>query len=185
MLNFDYALTKEDYCNYFIFVTWDAPGKKNKRIRYFLRQLFSILVFTLLLYLTSLFSRDKIFSILVVIAILFTSVLSLTGVRSSLNKQAKKIADHAFNSALFTLTHLSISETGILLKNEFTERKFLWKAFVKKQENADYYFLFYSSLEAIIIPKRIFKPFEETLFSEILVRCLSFDAEIGHLIKNK
>lgn len=184
MLNFDYALTKEDYCNYFIFVTWEAPGKRKKRIRYFLRQLFSILIFTFLLYFISLFTRDKFFSIIAIIVILFTSVFSLTGVRSSLNKQAKKIADDAFNSGMFTATHLAVSETGFFLKDEFTESKFMWKAFVKKQENTEYYFLFYSSLEAIIIPKRIFKPFEEALFSELLIRCLSFDAEIGHLIKN-
>lgn len=184
MLSFDYALTKEDYCNYFIFVTWEAPGKQKKRTRYFLRQLFSILIFTLLFYYTGLFTRDKIFSIVAVVVILFTSVLSLTGIRSSLNKQAQKIADNTLNNALFSPTHLSASDAGILLKDEFTESKFTWRAFVKKQENADYYFLFYSSLEAIIIPKRIFKPYEETLFAELLVRCLSFDAEIGHLIKN-
>ena len=183
MLSFEYTLTKNDYSNYYFFVTWDAPGKQQKRYLYFLRQLASVLIFTGLFYYTGLFNRGILFSAVAITLIFLTSILSITGIKSSINKQSASIANDPDNESLFTHTVVSVSETGILLKDEFKECKFQWNAFIKKQENVDYYFLFYSSLEAIIIPKRIFKISDEILFKELLTQYLSFDAEIGHLVK--
>lgn len=184
MLSFEYALTKNDYNNYYFFVTWDAPEKNKKRYLYFLRQLISVLIFTGLFYYSGLFSRGILISVVATTLIFLTSILSITGIRSSINKQSELITNDPDNESLFTNTLLSVSDTGFFLKDEFKECKFLWKAFVKKQENIDYYFLFYNSLEAIIIPKRIFKVSEEILFKKLLTQNLSFDAEIGHLIKS-
>lgn len=185
MLSFEYALTKNDYSNYYLFVSWEAPGKQKKRYGYFLRQLMSIFIFTALFYYTGLFNRGKFFSFAALILILLTTIMSVTGIKSSINKQAEKITEDPDNSSFFLPTLLSVSETGILLKDELTERKLQWKAFIKKQENREYYFLFYSAIETIIIPKRIFKDPEKLLFEAILARYLTFDAEIGHLIENK
>jgi hypothetical protein len=181
MLNLQYAITKEDYNNYYIFVTWDAPGKQRNRSRYYLRQMGTIVLFTGVFYYTGLFDRSSLFAFLVISVILFTSVLSITGVRSSIKQQAEKISNDPENTSLFGATSITVSETGILLKDEFTTRSFQWPAFIKKQENTSYYFLFYSSLEAIIVPKRVFKPGEEGVFQQLLSRYLSFDAELGQL----
>lgn len=185
MLTLQYALTKEDYSNYYTFVTWDAPGKQRKRSLYYLRQMGTIVLFTTVFYYTGLFDRSSLFAFIVIAFILLTSVLSITGVRSSIRQQAEKISDDPENSSIFTTTIVTISETGILLHDEFRECKFQWQAFTKKQEDDDYYFLFYSSLEAIIIPKRVFKSAEDKiLFEGLLSQFLSFDAEVGYLIKN-
>ena len=181
MLCFEYTLTKNDYSNYYFFVTCDASGKK--RYKYFLRQLVSVLIFMSLFYYTGLFNRGILFNSIAITLILLTFILSITGTKSSINKQSELITSDPDNESLFTRTVLTVSENGIVLKDEMKEWKFQWKAFVKKQENNDYYFLFYSSLEAIIIPKRIFKMSEEISFKELITRNLSFDAEIGHLIK--
>jgi hypothetical protein len=185
MLTLQYALTKDDYNNYYTFVTWDAPGKQKKRGLYYLRQMGTIVLFTAVFFYTGLFDRSSIFAFIVISFILLTSVLSITGVRSSIIQQAKNISDDPENASIFIPTVVTISETGILLMDEFSERKYQWLAFTKKQENNDYYFLFYSSLEAIIIPKRVFKHSEQLLFDGLLSRFLSFDAELGHLIKNQ
>lgn len=184
MLNLQYAITKEDYNNYYIFVTWDAPGKQRSRSRYYLRQMGTIVLFTAVFYFTGLFDRSSWFAFLVISFILLTSVLSLTGVRSSIRQQAEKISNDPENAALFATANVTISETGISIKDEFSERSFQWPAFIKKLENKDYYFLFYSSLEAIIVPKRVFKGEEHLLFQQLLSKYLSFDAEVGYLVKN-
>lgn len=184
MLTLHYALTKEDYTNYYIFVAWDAPGKHAKRSLYYLKQLGTIIIFTGVFYYTGLFDRSSLFAFVVISLILFTSVLSITGIRSTITSQAKKISDNPENSAIFLSTTVVISETGILLEDALTARKFKWEAFLKKQENNNYYFLFYNSFEAIIIPKKVFKTdAEKRLFDSLLIQFLSFDAEIGHLIK--
>ena len=184
MLNLQFAITREDYNNYYLFVTWDAPGKQRSRSRYYLRQMGTIILFTAVFYFTGLFDRSSWFAFLVISFILLTSVLSITGVRSSIRQQAEKISNDPENAALFNTTNVIISETGISLKDEFTARLFQWPAFIKKQENEAYYFLFYSSLEAIIIPKKIFKFDEHLIFQQLLSSYLSFDAEVGYLVKN-
>ena len=181
MLTVHFNLTKEDYNNYYIFVSWDAPGNQRKRALYFLKNMGTIVLFTAVFYLTGLFDRSSVFAFVVISFILITSVLSITGVRSSIRQQAEKISNDPENISLFTTTAITISETGILLQDEFTERRFQWYAFIKKQENKEYYFLFYSSLEAIIIPKRAFKASEQLLFEGLLSRFLSFDADLGTL----
>ena len=183
MLNFEYALTKNDYSNYYLFVTWDAPDNHKKRNLNVIRQLTSVFIFTGLFYYTGLFSRSILFSTVAIIIIFLTSIFSIAGLKYSFNKQSELITNDPDNESLFTHTLVSVSETGILLKDKYKECKFQWNAFIKKQENIDYYFLSYNSLEAIIIPKRIFKISEEVLFKELLTQHLSFDAEIGQFIK--
>jgi len=184
MLTIHYALTKVDYNNFYTYVTWDAPGMQRKRSLYYLRQMGTIVLFTAVFYFTGLFDRSSLFAFIVISFILLTSILSMTGVRSSIRQMAKKISDDPENASIFIASIITVSETGILIRDEFSERKYQWKAITKKQENTEYYFLFYSSLEAIIIPKRFFKAGEQSLFENLLSRFLSFEAEIGHLIKN-
>jgi hypothetical protein len=184
MLTLRYSLTKEDYNNYYTFVTWDAPGRQKKRSLYYLRQMGTIVLFTGVFFYTGLFDRSSIFAFVVISVIVLTSVLSIAGVRTSIRQQASIISDDPENASVFLPTTVTISEAGILLHDEYSERKYQWPAFTKKQENNDYYFLFYSSLEAIIIPKRVFATAEKLLFEEMLLRFLSFDAEVGYLIKN-
>ena len=158
---------------------------KKKRSLHYLKQSGSIVLFTALFYYTGLFNRSSYFAFIVIAFILLTSILTITGVRSSIVTQAQKITDDPDNSSIFIPTTVIIGETGISLHDEFSERKFRWAAFIKKQENSDYYFLFYNSLEAVIIPKRVFRSDEDKiLFDKLLVQFLSFDAEIGYLIKN-
>ena len=78
----------------------------------------------------------------------------------------------------------TFSETGIIYKDEYKETNFQWNAFVRKEETADYYFLFTSALQALIFPKRVFKTAEDKRqFEKLLSQHLSFDAEVGHWIK--
>lgn len=185
MLTLHYALTKEDYSNYYSFVAWDAPGKHKKRSLYYLRQIGTIVLFTAVFYFTGLFDRSSMFAFVVIGFILLTSIVSMTGARSAIVGQADKISDNPENSSIFLINNVTISETGILLQDEYTERKFRWPAFIKKQENGAYYFLFYNASEAVIIPKKVFKSAaDKALFDGLLVQFLSFDAEVGYLIKN-
>jgi hypothetical protein len=185
MLTLQYAITKEDYINYCTFVAWDAAENYQKRRRYYLKQIGTIVLFTAAFYYTGLFDRSSLFAFIVTGWILLTTIFSMYSARSSIMKEAEKTSNDPGNASVFSSTVVTISETGILLKDEFTESKYQWPAFTKKEENKEYYFLFYSSLEAIIIPKRVFKTSDDTiLFEKLLMQFLSFDAEVGHLIKN-
>lgn len=185
MISLQYTLTKEDYINYHSFVMWDAPENKRKKIIYYARQLIPIIIFIAAFYYTGIFERNSKFIIIIAAFIILTSLLSLFGIRSNTIKQAEKIANDPNNSSIFLETNLIISDSGISVKDVLTETKFQWNAFIKKQESKKYYYLFTSSIQAIIIPKRVFKNADESdHFNKLLSQHLSFDAEIGHLVKS-
>ena len=80
---------------------------------------------------------------------------------------------------------MEVDETGITIRDALCETRWKWEAFIKKQENDTYYFLFSNSIEALIVPKRIFKIAEEkSRFEKLLAQHLSLDAEVGHMVKN-
>ncbi len=185
MIMLQFSLTKEDFVNYHSFIMWDAPENKQKKIKYYIRQLIPIILFIAAFYYTGIFERNSKFILLISGFIIITSVLSLFGIRSNTIKQAEKIATDPNNSSIFLETIFTISETGIITKDNLTETKFQWNAFIKKQENKRYYYLFTSTIQAIIIPKRVFKNHDESIqFEKLLSQNLSFDAEIGFLIKS-
>ena len=184
MILLKYTITKEDYVNFYTYVLWDAPGNRNKRLLHYTRQLIPILLFTFAFYYTGIFQRSNTFVLVILGIILLTTALSLFGVRSNTVKQGYKIADDPNNSSLFQENTLLISETGITAKDPCKELIYSWKAFIKKQENKEYFFLFTSSLQGIIIPKRIFTAAEKDQFVKLLSQQLSFDAELGHLLKS-
>lgn len=183
MFTVHYMITKEDYVNYYTYVSWDAPENLQKRRRYYLKHIGTIVLFTAMFYFTGLFDKSSVFAFVVIMFILLTTLISMTGIRATIHKQAQTLSDDPQNSSLFLPIVLTASETGILLQDELTETKCKWQAFIKKQENIDYYFLFFSAAHAIVIPKRVFKNSEEKLqFDKLLSRFISFEAEIGNAI---
>ncbi len=185
MLSLQYALTREDYTNYYTYVMWDAPENRKKRTTYYLKQLIPIAFFLLAFYYTGLFDRNSLFILVIAGFLVLTSLLSLFGVRSNIKRQAEKIAENPANSSIFLPLALSASEAGLSIKDELSEGRFQWKAIIRKQENHQYYFLFINGIQAIIIPKRAFHSSDEKqLFDKLLQQQLSFDAEIGHLLRS-
>jgi len=185
MISIKYSITKEDYINYYTFVMWDAPEKKKSRLKYYLRQAgINILVIAVLFY-TDIFQYNKLYLYIYLAILLVATILQILSARTNVRKQAEKIAASENNRSIFLETHSDISEAGITLKDEVSETNFQWRAFVKKQENDEYYFLFTNSIQAIIFPKRIFKSAEEkSQFQKLLSQQLSFDAEVGYLLKD-
>ncbi|CAN5787693.1 hypothetical protein BH11BAC4_BH11BAC4_24640 [soil metagenome] len=184
MISLNYSISKEDYINYYTYVLWDAPANRKKRISYYLRQLVPLLLFIFAFYYTGIFDRSSKFTLIIIAAIILTSIFSFIGVRSNTLRRAEKIASDPSNSSIFLETAMIVSETGIALKNRLAETRYQWNAFIKKQESNEYYFLFTSGIQAMIIPKRIFNQDERMQFEKLLSQQLSFDAEIGHLIKS-
>ena len=185
MLSLNFALTKNDFCNFYLHVMWDAPAKQKKRQWHFLKQIITTILFITVFFITGLFKRSNSFSFIVLVLILLTTILSAIGLRSGIKKEAEKISDHIDNASFFLPTVIIISNGGFHLKDEFTERIFHWPAFTKMEENEGYYFLFYTASEAIILPKRTFRsPQDKEIFEELLAKFLSFEATFKNQIKD-
>jgi hypothetical protein len=184
MVSLKFALTKEDYVNYFTYLRWDFPGNKKKRLLYYAKQLIPIIIFFSAFYYTGLFARPGKFILLIAGFMLITTLLSFIGIKSNTIKQAQKIAEDPENENIFLEATTVFSESGITTKNEMLETRIQWKGIQKKLENKSYYYLFINAMQAIIIPKRVFASAEEKLqFEKILTQYLSFDADVSHLLK--
>ena len=184
MISLKYSLLKEDYVSFYTYVVWDAPENRKKRIIYYVKQALPIVLFLAAFYYTGIFERNSNFILLILGFIFLTSILSLFGVRSNAVRAGEKIANDPSNSSFFSESTLTVSESGIQIKDELKEAIYHWAAFIKKQESRNHYFLFTSSLQGLILPKRIFSKEEKLLFEKLLTQHLSFDAELGHLVKS-
>lgn len=98
---------------------------------------------------------------------------------------AEKIARDPGNEMMFREHNLQASDNGLVLQDPTIETRYQWKAFTKKLESQEYYFLFLNNIQALIIPKRVFTdPGQQARFDKLLSQHLSLDAEVGHLIKS-
>lgn len=185
MISVKYSLTKDDYINYYTYVRWDAPEQRKAKLKYYGRQvLINGGLIGILLY-TDLFRFNPIYLYAYGAIIVISAVAQIIYARSNVKKQAERFTEDEDNRSFFLETQLEISEAGFSSKDELQETTTRWPAFIKKQETPDYYFLFTSSVQAMIIPKRLFKTMEEKQqFEKLLSKHLSFDAEVGHLLKD-
>lgn len=184
MVTISYSLTREDYVNYYTYVLWDAPEKKKKRMLGYLKQAVPVVIFTLVLYFTGILQRSNTFTLVILGFIIITSLLSLAGIRSNTVKEAQKFAAEPLNSSFFLETTLTVSESGLITRDELLESRYKWNAFVRKLENDKYYFLFTSTVQAVIIPKKVLAADEKKYIDKLLSQQLSIDAELGHLVKS-
>ena len=71
-------------------------------------------------------------------------------------RNVKKVLNEGSNDNLFG-QHVFIStEVGFIEKNRAGETKIGWSSIERIEENEDYYFLFFSTMNAYIVPKRSF-----------------------------
>jgi len=180
-----YAVTKEDYIQYYTYVSWDAPEQKKKKVNYYLRQLLINGGVIAIVFYTGVFSFHSWYMYIYLGILLFTTLVQIFSARNNVAKQAEKVTSDENNASIFSEKIMEVDETGITIKDALCETRWKWEAFIKKQENDTYYFLFSNSIEALIVPKRIFKIAEEkSRFEKLLAQHLSLNAEVGHMVKN-
>lgn len=185
MISLRYALTKDDFANFSVYVQIDAPGKKKMLFKTFRPAIIILVIIGTLNIVTAAFSQTLAFSDFIGIPIVLLLFLyPILSAKPRIKKQALKFAAHSDNTSIFNITDYVFSETGILVKDAYKETRFQWNAFIKKQENADYIFLFLHSTNALIIPKRFFRSeVEKEQLEKLFGQYISFDAEVGHLVK--
>ncbi len=181
MVSLHYRITKDDYVHFYTYVVWDAGDKKKARRKSILKQIGFVLVFLAVYYFVGGFRYLNKISFIIILLMFGTSLLPLIGGRTGADKQAEEIADDPENASVFVDNFLTAGDSGLEIKNEISETKYSWAAFIKKSETEEHYFLFLNSIYAIIIPKRVFNNKEEHAeFNKILTKNLSLQAEVNN-----
>lgn len=185
MIAIDYSLTKEDYAHYFNYVVLEAPGRKKALILTWLKRfavMSSFLIFIKLIEQPLNFDFYFFYSIAIIAAIYIGPIFSLNNVYK---KQIFAFIQNPLNEHVFSDVNLLLSESGILAKGKYSEAKYNWEAIVKKAEDNVFYYLFLSSDQALLIPKRCLKKdTEREQLEDLFSKKVSFNAEVGHLVKD-
>jgi YcxB-like protein len=185
MLSLKYVISKDDYINYYTYIMWDAPERKKKHVKYYLRQIVTNAIIIGVLFYSGIFDIREFFIYIYVGALLLIVLFQVFSARNRVKKEAEKIVEDPYNASIFLETELQLSETGVFKKDAVKETRYTWSAFMKKQENNEYYFLFLNKIDALIVPKKTFKSaLDKIIFEQLLIEHLSLDAEIGHLVKS-
>ncbi len=181
MVSLQYILTKNDYISFYTQIFWEE-GKK-KRTLNFLKQGGFLILFLIVLYFAGGMGSFNNFSIAIYALIFLSTLLPLLSGKGSIVRSAERISENPENSSLFTEYYLTASDKELIIKSNVTEKKYFWKAIIKKTETDTHYFLFENSLQAIIIPKSACKSEEEKLtLRKVFSRNLSLDAEFNQIL---
>jgi len=177
---FSYQFTEDDYFEFWYYSTWQGSWNNKKRRNYYFRVIFfTALTIAFLLYTLKNSYKSDILITFFILGALYVCFLFLM-VKNNFREAVKKIYTNPYNSNFFCKTELSFDETGITMKNEFSETRYTWHAIVKKSSTHKHYFLYLSQMTALIIPKRIFKSeAEKESFEKILAQYLPLQAELS------
>lgn len=185
MITLNFKLAKEDYFNFYYYSEYIAPGKKTAIVK---SKVKGFLWFSLLLLVIKFSSPGQTFDSFFFFCILIIGCIFLVPlftVNINMRNQLYAFLENPLNFNVLTQTQLVISEVGISSKDSVCESNYKWDAIIKKVENRAYYFLYTSSIQALIIPKRILaSEAEKEKLSKLLAQHVSFDAEVGHLVNN-
>jgi len=184
MITLNIELTREDYFKFYYYTVWLAPGKKAAAIKSRVKTFaLFVLAFTLIQFAVSPHDFNFFFFYtLLVLASIY--VLPLFSIESSCRKQSDAFCNDPLNANFFLRSEMIISETGIFDKASHAEVNYRWNGIIKKVETAEHFLLYISGSQAIIIPKRAIRSdAERTALLELFGKHISFDAEVGHLVK--
>jgi len=187
MITITYTLTKEDYLMYAYYVSWAQPGKKIRVIRknllffsYWLG-LLALSIFT-----NKKWNVDTRYIVAISVILFLIYILPLFLVRFEIRGVADKFYDDELNKNVFAEKTFRFSDSGFVTKDETGESNHTWASIVKKTETRGYFFLFISSVQAYLIPKKAFEGNDDIeAFRKLLLKNLSFDAEIAAHLKDK
>jgi hypothetical protein len=177
MLVIKYHLTEEEYLDYNYFTAWTSPDKKRYRLKYYL-QVMILYVAVAGLYIFANRSHSLLldFSVFFTIGTIYFMMVPFL-VKRSIRSRVKSVLAQSENQHVLNESEVTINENGILDRDTVTESRYAWEAIVRKAETRLCYYLYTNSYHAIVIPKRVVKPVEETQLRNLFNTHLSLSSD--------
>jgi len=180
----EYILTAEDFLEFNYYVLWKAPEKKNQRLNYYFRNFFYTCLIAVIFFFIAKPQRPvEFWSVMILISAIFTFVFSGMHVKNFYNRKTREFLKDEKNQHLLEKTKLTIDHQGLIDRNSKTELKISWDGVVKIMENKKYYYLFISSIQAIIIPKNCISAEEKMQLEQLFSEHISMEATFNKFYK--
>jgi hypothetical protein len=181
MITLNYTIYEQEYKDFYYFLGWAAPHKKNDRIKY---QFTSISTYLVLFVGVYYFTRPFPLGIpaFIVMAICGVGLYYYNNFR--LKRHFYNQGTKVYNDSDRDYGEVIIGESGIHGKSKDSEVHYKWSAFTKKYETASAYYLLMTAGMGVILPKRVFKSdSEKEAFEKILAQYLPLQADLPSIAK--
>ncbi|HAV76674.1 MAG TPA: hypothetical protein DCX53_04890 [Anaerolineae bacterium] len=156
-MNIEFERTVDDLIEFNLFHM--ANSSSIKRQLFTVQLLVGVLVLILLFvifYLQYHYLSTSLIVISILCGVLAFAVFPIVNRKSTISR-IKKMLTEGDNKAMLGHQAISLSPEGILGKNRSSESKINWSAIDKVVQNEKFFFLYISSVNAIVIPKSCFQ----------------------------
>jgi uncharacterized membrane protein len=160
--HFKYNITVDDFAEYNAYTAWYAPWLKKARFSYFLRTFFysAITMTATFIVLNKIRStRQNNYTFLAILGITLLLILTLIAYHQApygIKNKARKLVLKDENSHILNETELTINNSGILNNDNVSSVHQKWSSVVRYAITKDYFYLYTNSIQAQIVPKRLF-----------------------------
>ena len=156
----EFEQTAKDYMEFSYYYSWTGPNQKETRI---ITSLVPLLVFIFVIF----FKKGLRFEyygkselLLILLGILFFFCVPYF-IKWNSNRIIKNLIEGGKNEDMIGPRSIAFEEDKLIAITKYSRLELLWPGFEKLGETKNYFFLFLSVNQAIVLPKRIFNSEEE------------------------
>ncbi|NOT52340.1 MAG: YcxB family protein [Chitinophagaceae bacterium] len=164
--SFQYTLTPEEYALYNVYTVWSAPDKRQYRIQSFISIFFlgAMGAISAIYMMGSISSRDMYSSfswIVVGVLSLVVAVIFNLSVGPRTKKNAVRLVQLDENKYIISESMIELTDQNLHHKDDNSETYQSYHSIARVSEANDCIYIYVNTVQAYIIPKRIFKSKEE------------------------
>ena len=160
--HFRYSLSIDEFASYNVYTVWHAPWQKKARFNFLLRSLFStsvILFATFFLLDNTNYVQGSISSLSIgicIIGLIILNCISYYHAPFGIMNKAKKLVLKDENAHILQEVELEINQDGVFSTDKESSVHQKWNSIVRYAVTNDFFYLYTNSIQAQIIPKRLF-----------------------------
>lgn len=186
--SFTFSLTEEDYAEFAAYGGWYAPWMKKVKRKFILRSF----IYAAIGIATTMIVLEKItpgrrknppeIIIPYVVILLLATLVSYYQAPYGIKKRARKTIEETDNKHFLNERELIINEDGLTSISKDTTGQCKWSTILRYAETKEYFYLFPSSIQAYMIPKRLFRSQQEiTDFDKFLTQKIPLSSSFRSL----
>jgi len=165
--HFKYKLTADDFAEFNVYTVWHAPWQKKNKIKFLLNSGFYVTISMFAgIIITDKFlptNKGNYFTSIALALALLVIVIILIYLQEPyrIKNKAKKLVLADENNHILNQAELEITENGICNKDKDSLIYQKWESVIRFAITKDFFYLYTNSIQALIIPKRLFNSQKE------------------------
>jgi hypothetical protein len=165
--HFKYSLTEDEFAEFNAYTVWSAPWQKKTRFNFVIRTVLYAgisMAATIILLDKFRHKSGNNTTVLLITLLIFLPLLSTIAYYQepfNIKRRARKLIVKEENSHVLNETELDINDDGIIHSDNKSMVQQKWSSIIRYTVAKEYFYLYTNSMQAQIIPKRLFSTQKE------------------------